>query len=79
MESISGHRCERTNVAVKCGMSMNCSKNFIGICKSQTWLLNKEYLKDHGCDRTAMAYKCQIFEAVSWTIHAYFVYIHMCV
>ena len=32
-ESISGHRCERTNMAEKCEMFMNCSKNFIGICK----------------------------------------------
>ena len=28
-ESISGHRCERTAMAAKCEMLMNCIKNFI--------------------------------------------------
>ena len=32
-ESVSVHRCERTNMDAKCKMFMNCSKNLIGICK----------------------------------------------
>ena len=31
-ESISGHRCERKNVEVKCEMFVNCSINVLGIC-----------------------------------------------
>ena len=29
MESKIGHRCEKPNMASKCEMLMNCSKNFI--------------------------------------------------
>ena len=36
-KSIGGHRCERTNMAAKCEIFMNCSKNFIGICKKRKY------------------------------------------
>ena len=32
---VSGHRCERTNMAAKCGIFMNCYKTFIGIIQKQ--------------------------------------------
>ena len=32
---ISCLRCERTHVASKCQIFMNCSKTFTGICKEQ--------------------------------------------
>ena len=32
-ESLSNHRCERTNIVAKCEILMNCSEHFIGICK----------------------------------------------
>ena len=32
-EFISGQKHEKTNVAAKCEIFMNCSKNLIGICK----------------------------------------------
>ena len=34
-ESLSGNGFERTNIAAKCYMFMNYSKNFIGICKKK--------------------------------------------
>ena len=34
-ESISAHKCERTNMAAKHEMYMNGSKNFLGICKNK--------------------------------------------
>ena len=39
---ISGHRCERTNMAAKHKVFMNCSKNFIAIYQKIS-LPNKEY------------------------------------
>ena len=33
-ESISGYRCEKNNMAAICQMFMNCSTNFIDICKN---------------------------------------------
>ena len=40
-ESLSGHRCERRNMPAKCEIFMDCSENFISICKKkynwQTW------------------------------------------
>ena len=32
-ECMSGHRCERSNTTAKCEMSMDCTKNVIGICE----------------------------------------------
>ena len=32
-------------MAAKCEMFMNYGKNFIGICKNQVWVSDKEYLK----------------------------------
>ena len=52
----------------KCEAVMNCSEKFIGICKIQIWLLNKEYLRDHRCARTNMATKCETFES-QLTLH----------
>ena len=34
-EFLSDHRCEITNTVAKCEISMNCSKNFIGIFRKQ--------------------------------------------
>ena len=36
----------------------------------------KEYLRDHRCQRTYIAYKCRIFEAVNLTLHGH--YTHVC-
>ena len=33
-EPVSGQRCERTTMASKCEIFINCSKNFIGIFKT---------------------------------------------
>ena len=43
-------------------------------------LPNKEYLRDHRCERTNMDYKCKIFEALNLMSqgHYYFVYIYLC-
>ena len=55
-ESISGHRCEGTNMAVRFEIFMNCSKDLIGICRKgkekQIWLPRKKFKRDHRCERT---------------------------
>ena len=63
-------------MAPKCEIFMNYSKKFMGICRKQIWLSKKEYLRDHRCERTNMAYKCKIFEAVTLTLHWH--HTHMC-
>ena len=47
-------------MAAKYKIFMNCSKNFIDIGKIQIWLPNEEYIRDHRCEGTNMAYKCKI-------------------
>ena len=34
-ESVTGHRCERKNMAAKFKIYMNFNTNFIGICQKQ--------------------------------------------
>ena len=70
----------KKNMAAKCEMFMNYRENFIGICKTQIWLPNREYLRGHKCGMTNMAYKCKIFEAVNLKtscILVFCIYTHM--
>ena len=62
-------------MVVKYEMFMNCIENVIGICKKQIWLPNKEYVRDHRCERTNVAYKCKIFEAVTLRHHGHYTYV----
>ena len=72
-ESKSGYKCERANMAARCELFVNCSKNFTDICKiKQIWLTNKEYLRDHEYERAKMAYKCKIFEAVNLILQGHY-------
>ena len=57
--------------------SMTCSKNIIGICKNQIWLVNQEYVSDHRYKRTIMAYKCRILKAVRITLHGHYTCVHI--
>ena len=75
-ESMCGHRCRRTNVAAKCEMFMNCSKNCIGICQKTNMTTKQEYVRDHRCERTHIPYKCKIFETVNLPLHGH--YTHIC-
>ena len=49
-QGISFHWCKRTDMAAKCKIFMNCNESFLDICKTQIWLPNKEYLRDHKCE-----------------------------
>ena len=56
-DSISGNRCERSNMAAKCGMFMTWGiASYVFVKKNQIWLPNKEYLRDHTCERTNIIY-----------------------
>ena len=61
-ECLIGHRCERTDMAVKSRISINCSKNFIGIKEYD--YQRREYLKGHKCEGKRIAYKCKSFVAI---------------
>ena len=37
-------------------------------------LYKSNYYYYNGCERTNMAYKCKIFEAVNLTLHGYYTY-----
>ena len=80
-ESLFVHRCEIPTMAIKCEIFMNCSNNFIGICKKlkQLWLPNMECLKNQRCEGTNMASKniwgCQF--NTSWTL-VFCLYKHVC-
>ena len=52
-------------MSAKCKIFINCSKTFVEICKTQIYLPNKEYLRDHGCEGRNMAYKCKRFVTVT--------------
>ena len=46
--------------------------NYIGtINENEIYLPNKESISGHRCERTNMAYKCKIFEAVNLTLHGH--------
>ena len=62
-------------MAVKCEMFLNGNKNLIGICKTNM-AAKKEYRRDRRCERTNMANKCKLFEAVNLTLHGH--YTHVC-
>ena len=49
-------------------MANNCEmfmKNFISIYKNQIRLLDKEYVRDHRCERTNIAYKSKLSEVAN--------------
>ena len=50
-------------MSAKCSVFINCSKNFMEV--KQIWLTSKEYLRDHRCEGTNMAYKPKKIVAVS--------------
>ena len=52
-EYISCYWCKRTNMAAKCKIFINCSRNSIAV--NQIWLPNKEHLRDDRCEGTTMA------------------------
>ena len=63
-------------MTAKFEMFMNCSKNLIFICKKQTWLPNKEYLRDYRCEGRYVAYNCKIFEAFTLTLHGHYTLVY---
>ena len=66
-------------MASKCEVFMNCNKNFTGAGNNQILLTNKEYLWGHKCERTNLAYKYKIFEAVDTSqVLGICIYTHLC-
>ena len=54
--------------------SVNCNKNIIGICKKINMTAKQGIPKDHICEITDMAYKCNIFLTVNLTFHGCYTY-----
>ena len=48
----------------------------IGINKVKICLLNKESVSGYGYERTNIAHKCKIFEAVNITFHGYYTHVY---
>ena len=36
---------------------------------------NKQYLRNHRCERTNMAYRCKMYEAVNIPLHRHYTYV----
>ena len=70
-ESIISHIYDRTHVAAKCELYINCSKTFRGKkrYKKRDMTAKQEIIKDHRCEGTYMAYKCKIFMGVNNELH----------
>ena len=56
-EYLTNQICERTNMAIKCKISVTVAYRCIGISKKQVCLQNKEYVTGHRCEYTNVASK----------------------